>query len=179
MSRQASRLVSTTPEHLRLMMTWFPDAESCRLWGGADFRFPFTEDSFVADSRCEALPSHSLVGAHGELLGFGQHYQRVGRCHLGRLAIAPEHRGEGLGTWLIDKLIELGAPAFGASECSLFVYRTNPAAARLYERLGFTIATYPDASFDLAGSDYMIARCELVRSRAARAATRAMPASTR
>ena len=167
MSRQSAWLVSTTQEHLRRLMTWFPDAESCRLWGGTDFRHPFTEDSFVADSRCETLPSYSLVGAHGELLGFGQHYDRVGRCHLGRLVISPEHRGEGLGTRLIDKLIELGAPAFGASECSLFVARTNLAAARLYERLGFTIAPYPDAAFDLAGSDYMIAPCALVRTRAA------------
>ena len=167
MSRQSARLVSTTQEHLRLLMTWFPDAESCRLWGGTDFRHPFNEDSFVADSRCETLPSYSLVGADGELLGFGQHYDRVGRCHLGRLVISPEHRGEGLGTRLIDKLIELGGPAFGASECSLFVARTNPAAARLYERLGFTIAPYPAASFDLAGSDYMIAPCALVRARAA------------
>jgi hypothetical protein len=63
MSRQSARLVSTTQEHLRLLMTWFPDAESCRLWGGTDFRHPFTEDSFVADSRCETLPSYSLVGA--------------------------------------------------------------------------------------------------------------------
>jgi ribosomal protein S18 acetylase RimI-like enzyme len=167
MSLRSVQLVSTTQEHLRLMMTWFPDADSCRLWGGTDFRYPFTEDSFVAGSRCEALPSYSLVGTHGELLGFGQHYDRVGRCHLGRLVISPTRRGEGLGTRLIDKLVEVGAPAFGATECSLFVARANPAAARLYERLGFTIAPYPDASFDLAGSDYMIAPCALVRARAA------------
>jgi ribosomal protein S18 acetylase RimI-like enzyme len=168
MSRHSARLVSTTQQHLRLMMTWFPDAESCRLWGGTDFRYPFTEDSFVADSRCGSLPSYSLVEAQGELLGFGQHYDRAGRCHLSRLVISPEHRGERLGTRLIDRLIELGAPAFGASECSLFVARTNPAAARLYERLGFTIAPYPDDAFELAGTDYMIAPCALVRARAAR-----------
>jgi ribosomal protein S18 acetylase RimI-like enzyme len=168
MSRRSARLVSTTQEHLRQVMCWFPDAESCRLWGGNDFRHPFTEDSFVADSHCETLPTYSLVGERGELLGFGQHYARVGRCHLGRLVIAPDHRGEGLGTRLIDQLVELGAPALGASECSLFVARTNPAAARLYERLGFAIAPYPDESFELAGTDYMIAPCALVRARAAR-----------
>jgi ribosomal protein S18 acetylase RimI-like enzyme len=167
MSRHSARLVSMTQDHLRLMMTWFPDAESCRLWGGTDFRYPFTEDGFVADSRCESLPSYSLVEVHGELLGFGQHYDRVGRCHLARLVISPEHRGERLGTRLIDELIEIGAPASGANECSLFVARSNPAAVRLYARLGFAIAPYPDASFDLSGSDYMIAPCAVVRARAA------------
>ena len=161
------QLVATTRDHLRQMMAWFPDAESCRLWGGHDFRFPCSEATFVADSRCETLPTYSLLGEQGELLGFGQYCDRIGRCHLSRLAISPDCRGRGLGTRLITELIELGAPALGASECSLFVARINPAAARLYRRLGFTVAPYPDTSFDLAGIDYMIAPCALVRSRGA------------
>ena len=149
------------------MMVWFPDAESCQVWGGTEFRHPFTEETFVADTRCDSLPTYSLVGEAGELLGFGQYYDRVGRCHLSRLAISPEHRGRGLGTRLIEQLIELGAPALSASECSLFVARTNPAAARLYERLGFRVTPYPDAALTLSGIDYMIASCAVVQARAA------------
>jgi ribosomal protein S18 acetylase RimI-like enzyme len=167
MPRESARLVGTTRDHLRQMMAWFPDATSCALWGGPDFRHPFTEDTFVADSRCETLPTWSLVAGDGTLLGFGQYYDRVGCCHLSRLVIAPDQRGRGLGTHLIEGLIELGAPALHASECSLFVSRTNPAAARLYARLGFTVADYPDGPFPLPGSDYMVGSCAVVRSRAA------------
>jgi len=167
MAHKTTRLVPATRDHLREMMAWFPDAESCQVWGGTEFRHPFTEETFVADTRCDALPTYSLVGEAGELLGFGQYYDRVGRCHLGRLVISPGHRGRGLGTRLIEKLIELGAPALRADECSLFVGRTNPAAARLYERLGFTIAPYPDDSIARSGVDYMIAPCALVSARAA------------
>ena len=166
MAHESTRLVPATRDHLREMMAWFPSPESCTLWGGAEFRYPFTEATFVADSRCEELPTYSLVAEEDALLGFGQYYDRVGRCHLGRLVISPDHRGRGLGTRLIEKLIELGAPALRANECSLFVARTNPAAARLYERLGFTIAPYPDDSIARSGVDYMIAPCALVSARA-------------
>jgi ribosomal protein S18 acetylase RimI-like enzyme len=168
-ARDSARLVRTTREHLRQMMAWFPDAGSCAVWGGPEFRYPFSEETFVADSRCATLPTWSLVGDGGALLGFGQYYDRVGRCHLGRLVISPDWRGEGLGTRLIDGLIELGAPALRASECSLFVSRSNRAAARLYARLGFTVADYPDGSIPLPGSDsdYMVGSCAVVRSRAA------------
>jgi ribosomal protein S18 acetylase RimI-like enzyme len=163
---ESVRFVRARRDHLRQMMAWFPDASSCALWGGPDFRFPFTEETFVADSRCGTLPTYSLVSESGTLLGFGQYYDRIGRCHLSRLAIAPDQRGRGLGARLIEGLIELGAPALHASECSLFVARTNPAARRLYERLGFTVAPYPEASFTVAGTDYMIAACAMVLSRA-------------
>lgn len=166
-TRESARLVRTTRDHLRQMMAWFPDAASCAVWGGPEFRYPFTEATFVADSRCESLPTWSLLGDDGTLLGFGQYYDRAGRCHLARLVISPYRRGEGLGTRLIDGLIELGAPALRASECSLFVSRTNRAAARLYERLGFALAPYPDGSSPLPGSDYMVASCAVMRSRAA------------
>jgi ribosomal protein S18 acetylase RimI-like enzyme len=169
-------LEGTTAAHLRQMMSWFADAQACRLWGGTEFRYPFTEETFVADSRCESLPSYSLLGDGDRLLGFGQYYDRRGRCHLSRLAISPDHRGQGLGTQLIAQLVELGAPVLHADQCSLFVARTNPAAARLYARLGFVIVPYPDDSLPLAGIDYMIAPCAQVRTRAAAAeARRDMP----
>ena len=57
MPRESTRLVRTTRDHLQQMMAWFPDAEGCTVWGGPDFRYPFTEETFVTDSRCETLPT--------------------------------------------------------------------------------------------------------------------------
>ena len=93
MLRESARLAGTTRDHLRQMMAWFPNGASCALWGGPEFRYPFTEATFVADSRCDKLPTYSLVGDDGTLLGFGQYYDRVGRCHLGR---APARRSAAL-----------------------------------------------------------------------------------
>ena len=34
------QLVKATLEHLLRMGSWFPSQDSCRVWGGPEFRFP-------------------------------------------------------------------------------------------------------------------------------------------
>jgi ribosomal protein S18 acetylase RimI-like enzyme len=150
------RLIEATPAHLRDVMCWFPTAESCTLWGGPEFRFPFTYESFVADSKLTSIPSYGLIEAAGELCGFGQFYLRAGRCHLARLAIAPARRGSGLGTQLIALLQQKGKESLGVTESSLFVHVDNPSAMALYERLGFTRSPYPEPGPGMANAYYMV-----------------------
>jgi ribosomal protein S18 acetylase RimI-like enzyme len=53
------------------------------------------------------------------------------------IALLPEHRGNGVGTWLLDDLLAEGDAA--AKSVTIHVERMNP-ALRLYERLGFSLA---------------------------------------
>jgi ribosomal protein S18 acetylase RimI-like enzyme len=125
------------------LMRWFPDASSCSLWGGPHFRYPYTPSTFREDTGVERLPSWMLVSPQGGLVAFGQVYLRIGRCHLGHLAVAPERRGQGIGTRLIHELCAQGASDLGVEEFSLFVLSQNVVALALYERLGFRSTTYP------------------------------------
>ena len=138
------RLIPIEDAHLAQMMTWFPDADATLVWGGAPFRYPFDARTFREDTHLE-LPSYALVGDDGALLGFGQYYRRLDRCHLARLAIAPDARGQGCGTALIRELAAIGRPTLGVAGDSLFVLEHNQAAYRLYRRLGFVDAAYPEA----------------------------------
>jgi ribosomal protein S18 acetylase RimI-like enzyme len=146
-----------TRAHLRQMMPWFPNAQACMVWGGVIFRFPFTEDTFVQDCAIDLLPSFVLLDAAGALRAFGQCSLRSGRCHLGRLAIEPAHRGQGIGTHWVRTLAARGCREFGVGECSLFVSPSNLRARMLYDRLGFRVVPYPDTQFDASPYDYMIA----------------------
>lgn len=113
-------LLPAAQSHLPEIMSWFPDADSTRIWGGWQFRFPYTPESFAADVQLAERPSYVLTDA-GAVLGFGQVYLRVGRCHFGRLAVAPDTRGQGLGTRLLFALAEAGQRELGVPEYSLFV----------------------------------------------------------
>ena len=53
------------------------------------------------------------------------------------IALLPEHRGNGVGTRLLDDLLDEGDA--GAKSVTIHVERMNP-ALRLYERLGFALA---------------------------------------
>jgi ribosomal protein S18 acetylase RimI-like enzyme len=138
-------------------MTWFPDEHSCRVWGGPAFRFPFTPETFLTDSKFAEFASYVLIREPAELCAFGQFYLRAGRCHLGRLAVAPSQRGRGVGTQLIRMLMREGTKALGVTESSLFVHITNTSALALYNRLGFTRASYPEPDRMIPDSYYMIA----------------------
>src|SRR3979490_1766777 len=137
-------------------MTWFRTEHSCRVWGGPEFRFPFTPETFLADSKLTSLHSYALIREKAELCGFGQFYLRVGRCHLSRLAVAPAYRGRGLGTQLIEMLLREGKKTLGVTHSPILVLGTNPSAVALYERLGFTRSSYPGKGFQVSSPPRML-----------------------
>ena len=141
------------------LMSWFPDAHACRVWGGMQFRFPFTPATFREDAKIDSLPTWMLVEA-GEMVAFGQYYLRIGRCHLGRLAVTPDRRSRGIGAALVRELCARGSAELGVDEFSLFVLPGNERARRLYERLGFEVDRYPDPSPPYADCIYMTHRAK-------------------
>lgn len=99
-------------------------------WGGAN------------DLGFGAFAAHKLVGAAwlrlltGENKGYG--YWSDDTPEL-TIALAPEYRGQGTGTRLLETLLAAAALQFRA--VSLSVEQSNP-ARRLYERFGFVIVEY-------------------------------------
>jgi ribosomal protein S18 acetylase RimI-like enzyme len=153
----AAHLQRFDPARLPELMRWFLDADACRIWGGPLFRFPFTPATFREDARVDSLASWALLDDSRALAGFGQYYLRAGRCHLGRLAVAPALRGRGLGGTLVRELCRAGSSDLGIETYSLFVLPGNERAMRLYEHLGFTPARYPEADPAFDDCTYMVA----------------------
>lgn len=154
-SRDAARFERFDPAQLPELMKWFPEADELRIWGGPEFRHPFTPETFREDTKIDSIASWSLVDAGGELAAFGQCYLRIGRCHFGRVGVAPQRRGGGLGTRLFREMAAWGLAEFGDRQLSLFVLKGNEAAYRLYLRLGFRVVPYPEPF--MPSAHYMIA----------------------
>lgn len=137
-------LGAATDADIDTVMTWFPDAESVRIWGGPNFRYPFTPTTFRNDCRLDLMDNYCLRGPHGELAAFGQSYERDGRGHLARLVSNPECRRSGAGKRLISMIIAALEARRDYDEYSLFVYRDNIPAYHCYLALGFVVRDYPD-----------------------------------
>jgi len=161
-------VILTTPTNtdIQQMSSWFKDEAEMRIWSGPQFRYPFDQVTFKADLSMERLASFSLK--HSEpttdvepnfLVGFGQYYLRAGRCHLGRLVINPNCRGQNKAADLINLLAEKGCADLKVNELSLFVFEDNTRAKRAYEKLGFVEAEYPElfvsGSVPMEGCVYM------------------------
>lgn len=150
------RLIPSRQEHLDILKGWISNQSEAYYWGGPGFRYPFTDDTFLEDIRWKKMPSCSLISEDGNLLGFGQYYENQGRCHLARLIVSPDHRGRGLGRFLISELIDAGLRDLALDECSLFVIRSNERAMKCYKSLNFRETPWPDWMKRYDGVSYMV-----------------------
>ena len=139
-------LAATSDGDIDIVMTWLPDAASVNIWGGPNFRFPFTPATFREDCRLDMMDSFSLRNANGELAAFGQAYERDGRGHLARLISNPGLRRQGAGRRLIELIIASLEEAHDYEEYSLIVYRDNIPAYECYLSLGFVVRKYPEGA---------------------------------
>lgn len=137
-------LVKAQEQHINELRSWFSDQRSLESWAGPGFRYPFTAGSFAEDLNASEISSFVLVAPDKQLLAFGQYYLRIGRCHLGRLAVNPELRGRGLVAKLITGLMAEGKRELAVDECSLFVLADNESAIIAYKKVGFVFTEYPD-----------------------------------
>lgn len=152
-------LTAVTDLHIIEVMTWFDSEEKLRSWAGPNFTYPYSQASFKEDLILNSLKSFSLISSSHfsndeKFLAFGQCYRRVGRCHLGRLVVSPQHRGEGIIANLIKLLIEYGLQSLAVDEASLFVLKDNKSAINAYLKYGFAFAEYPE-TMPLQGCHYM------------------------
>lgn len=89
-------------------------------------------DTFKAGTVC-----WGLLGADGRVQAYAFFNTAVGEAQLLNLCVDPAHHGQGLGRQMMRFLMDSAQQAF----CTIFlleVRRSNAAARRLYESLGFS-----------------------------------------
>jgi len=150
-------IVKAELEHARDLMGWFPDKESVIRWGSPYMRYPLHWESFLEDMYWGRMSSRVALEEDGSLLGFGQFYLKLGRCHLARLVVNPDIRGRGLGKKFIAALMKHGSEHLGTGEFSLYVMTENKPAFNCYRSLGFNLAPYPHGDPQLENCVFMLA----------------------
>lgn len=139
----SKQFIKPQPHHLLEVMEWVRSPKVFDIWAGPGVRFPFTAETFTEDLNLDELHSRILLD-NDQVVAFGQTYERLGHTHLGRLIVNPTAQGKGIGTELIQRLMQLGDEHFESKGYSLFVLKANTRAKNLYLRLGFEVADYPE-----------------------------------
>lgn len=104
----------------------------------------------------------------GLVAGFCSFWLVLDELHINNLAVRAAYRRQGHGAALLQRVLDTGALR-GARRATLEVRRSNEAAIRLYERLGFEIAaTRPNYYVSPAEDALILWRREL-RDAASRA----------
>ena len=93
------------------------------------------QDAWWHENYAEA--SFDAILVDGEPAGRLYVHRGPSEIRIVDIALLPEHRGNGIGTWLLEELLAEGDA--GGKSVTIHVERMNP-ALRLYERLGFSVA---------------------------------------
>jgi ribosomal-protein-alanine N-acetyltransferase len=105
----------------------------------ASFSNPWTRDMYVRELQNPDVSFLYVLRLDGHIAGFCSFWLVLDEVHINNLAVLREYQGQGLGTALLQHVLEAGAGR-GAERATLEVRRSNAQARRLYERLGFRVA---------------------------------------
>lgn len=136
----------------------------------ASFTNPWTRPMFERELLNPGV-SHLYVLRTGDwrVAAFCMDWIVADELHINNLAVRPECRGAGAGRALLTSIFGHAA-ALGARRATLEVRRSNAAALKLYEGLGFSVAGIRRGYYDNPVEDALILwRDELVPSEGAAA----------
>jgi ribosomal protein S18 acetylase RimI-like enzyme len=96
-------------------------------------------------------PYHELLGWVGALWAvwgnrLGDHRPRADEIYVDGIAVAPDARGLGIGTRLLNEIADIGSE-LGKGFVRLHVMDTNPRAQALYERVGYKVTGMPSFGY--------------------------------
>jgi RimJ/RimL family protein N-acetyltransferase len=127
------------------LLSWIHSQDAMYQWSGArGFTWPLDRGQLLRDLAAHAGSSRELLAAvdgGGEMVGHVSldttHHHRL--ANIGRVAIAPDRRGRGLGTALMRAAIRHGFDDLGLHRLQLTVYTFNTAALACYRGVGFVV----------------------------------------
>lgn len=147
------------PDTLRIEPLSGPeDLEGVLEVDAASFIRPWTREMYEADLRNPAV-SRIFVARTREwrVAGYCAAWFVRGEVHVNNLAVRPECRRQRLGRRLIEHVLAV-AEAEGHPRATLEVRRSNHAARRLYEALGFRVAGVRQAYYTDPVEDALVLR---------------------
>jgi ribosomal-protein-alanine N-acetyltransferase len=104
----------------------------------ASFTNPWTRQMYEAELEHGARSHFLLAKAEGRIIGFISYWYVVDELHINNLAVLPTHRGQGIASAILARLLEEGQRAH-VVRILLEVRQSNDPAKRLYERFGFVV----------------------------------------
>jgi ribosomal-protein-alanine N-acetyltransferase len=106
----------------------------------ASFTNPWTRDMYLRELQNPDVSFLWVLRSPDTgIVAFCSFWLVLDEVHINNLAVRGDFRGQGVGKTLLERVL-VEAASRGARRATLEVRRSNEAARRLYERLGFEVA---------------------------------------
>lgn len=102
------------------------------------FAVPWSEEAFVKELTQNELAHYTVILLDDVIVGYGGAWYIMDEGHITNIAVDPSYRKQGLGQKMVHAMKEEAIENKMAC-MTLEVRKSNIAAIKLYEKLGFTI----------------------------------------
>ena len=128
------------------------------------FLSPRATYPLTVEQLAEAIASRrasTVIERHGKVVAFANLYEwENGICSIGNVMVAPWARGQGVGKYLIDSMLNIASTAYQATEVRIACFNRNAPALWLYTKMGFESYAI-EARLDDAGQKWVLVRMRL------------------
>jgi ribosomal-protein-alanine N-acetyltransferase len=141
-------------EGLRIRAMTYRDLGVVAAIEGLSFSAPWRASSFarvVSDSNQRFF----VAELDRQVIGYGGFWVERQQAHVAKVAVHPEHRRRGIGSAILDRLLN-ESRRMGLAHAYLEVRKSNTAAQALYERFGFRFERVQPNAYPDDGEDALI-----------------------
>ena len=145
----------TTPEAVLLERLETPgprDLAAINALESDSFSNPWTPEALSAMLQSSVTRLYVARELTGTIVGFCACWIVAGELHINTLAVARSHRRQGIATRLLRFILA----TTGIDRATLEVRRSNTAALKLYENLGFTTTAVRESYYTNPDEDGLI-----------------------
>ncbi|WP_434564530.1 ribosomal protein S18-alanine N-acetyltransferase [Thermoanaerobacterium thermosaccharolyticum] len=100
------------------------------------FSVPWSKESFTMEVTMNKCAHYIVAEADEKIAGYGGFWVVIDEGHITNIAVHPDFRGKGVGSAIVEGLIDL-AKKKGITSMTLEVRASNLIAQSLYKKYGF------------------------------------------
>ena len=138
-------LIPFTEADIDRLIGWVDSLETHLLWTASFFEYPLSREPFLkllqeSAERGDRRFYKAVDSATGEAVGhleLGAIDHRNRSTRIGRVLVAPQAQGRGVGTGMMRAALEIAFGRMGMHRVDLWVFDINPRAIACYEKVGF------------------------------------------
>ncbi len=123
------------------------------------FAEPWSYQSFVDEMEKNACARYLVAEANGRIIAYAGAWLVFEEGHVTNIAVSKEARGRGVGTAVTRALMQYAAN-LGVQYMTLEVRKSNLAAQRLYQSLGFETLGVRKRYYEDNGEDAYLMVCQ-------------------
>lgn len=144
---------------LKVRRMGLEDVDAVHAIEAATFPTPWSREDFVKEMTANACARYLVAQEGGQTVGFAGAWIVLDEAHITNIAVRKDCRGRGIGRRLTEELMRYAAN-LGVVYATLEVRRSNEAAKKLYQSLGFEYVGVRKRYYVDNGEDALIYCCQ-------------------